>query len=407
MKRVYSLDILRGLAIGYLVFVHGTLYNYSQIDSVDISRIPWPLIIVGILGLWGGVFMVYSLVVNSRMLLKRGGDKVMNLRLVLPLIFGGLAYIFIVGTLQTLIFGRWAANLAADSNNLTVVAQFIRGDTLNLNWFMMLAGSGIKTVGFNLVIVPLVLYVLFRRTGLRDKRNVYMKLIAIALVILALSFGRIFMFDQWFSDVLNGNIISGWLGSLLIANPYPGIAYLSYGFLGVAMGMMLYYTRRDLLKKYMLPLGVFLILTGLVIVALNPATIYSASWFWYGKIIAETGCFVLLFSFAILVAIRNRMSELGRRLVWLVGPLGRISLTVYMLEVTTSELLRPIWFSFDPGWSNTYAGPLLIGATNAIIWLIIAHVWKRFEYRYSVEYLWVRTNKYFGKKSTKLNISNY
>src|SRR5574337_893415 len=106
MKRVYSLDILRGIAIGYLVFVHGALYNYSQIDSVDISRIPWPLIIVGILGLWGGVFMVYSLVVNSRMLLKRGGDKAMNLRLVLPLIFGGLAYIFIVGTLQTLIFGR-------------------------------------------------------------------------------------------------------------------------------------------------------------------------------------------------------------------------------------------------------------------------------------------------------------
>ena len=53
MSRIAQLDIVRGLAIVYVVFIHSVLYNYAHINNVDLAHTPWPLLLLGAMGFVG------------------------------------------------------------------------------------------------------------------------------------------------------------------------------------------------------------------------------------------------------------------------------------------------------------------------------------------------------------------
>lgn len=404
MNRIRALDAFRGLAILYMVFGHAVVYNYAHIQTVQLDDLPWPMIAIGVVGLWGGVFLIYSLIVNTLSILRRGGDKSLGVRMILPYVYAGLAYVFVVGTLHSMVLGRWTADLPADEHNLTLVAQAIRNLPLTFNFHELLNGSGIKTAGFNLILVPLVMYALFRRRGLRNEKSVYAKLVLLGVAVILLAFGRVYMYSGWYSDVHGGNGVLAWLGSLLIANPYPGVAYAAYGFLGAALGLMYYYARIDLLRRVMLPIGAVLVALGLAVCVQQEPTILTATWFWYGKVVAETGMFVLIFAVVLAVSLRDRARPAGRggRVHGFLAPLSRLSLTVYLGEVLTSELLRPLWQLVTPQWAESYGGIVLLGLANVLVWVAIAHVWRLANYKYSVEYWWVQAQAMFGRVSTKL-----
>ena len=41
------------------------------------------------------------------------------------------------------------------------------------------------------------------------------------------------------------------------------------------------------------------------------------------------------------------------------------------LETLTSEMLRPMWFRYSADWQQGYAGPLLLGVANVLVWVVI------------------------------------
>jgi hypothetical protein len=82
---------------------------------------------------------------------------------------------------------------------------------------------------------------------------------------------------------------------------------------------------------------------------------------------------------------------------------SRVSLSIYMLETTTSELLRIAWFSVIPSWNQTINGCLLFGGLNIMLWIIILYFWSRINFKYSLEYYWVKWFHRIGKESTKMD----
>ena len=74
-----------------------------------------------------------------------------------------------------------------------------------------------------------MLYFVFWRRGLRDEKDICYFDCCSAGDFSVFVFAFIYV-RSVAKDVLRHNYLSAWLGSLLIANPYPGVAYLSYGF---------------------------------------------------------------------------------------------------------------------------------------------------------------------------------
>ena len=69
-RRFGSLDVLRGAAVMFILFFHTSIFNYANIHKIDFSDPPLLIIILSFMALWGGIFVMYSAIVNTMMLLK-------------------------------------------------------------------------------------------------------------------------------------------------------------------------------------------------------------------------------------------------------------------------------------------------------------------------------------------------
>jgi hypothetical protein len=149
----------------------------------------------------------------------------------------------------------------------------------------------------------------------------------------------------------------------------------------------------------MVPLGVFFLVYGIAGMMSFEKTISKPDFFWYFKTNFELGVFILMIVLCRFYPAPG--SPVLSRLV-IIQWFSRVSLTIYLLETTVSEVLRLAGLRLFPGWNNTINGCLVFGAVNIIFWTVLLFFWRRVNFKYSIEYLWVALFKRLGKKSTKL-----
>jgi hypothetical protein len=162
---------------------------------------------------------------------------------------------------------------------------------------------------------------------------------------------------------------------------------------------MIHNKRTDLLKRAILPLGVFFLVVGVMGMTKFDKSISKPDFFWQFKTHFELGIFLLMISSTYLL-LERRGPLLARLsvLMWF----SRVSLTVYMLETTLSEVLRIAVSGLVPGWDQSISGCLCFGAFNVLVWVAILWLWRRSGFRYSLEYFWIKWFARAGKRSTKL-----
>ena len=191
--------------------------------------------------------------------------------------------------------------------------------------------------------------------------------------------------------------------SFLLANPYPLLPYLAYGIIGVMIGLMIHQQKDHLLRRFMVPLGMFFLVYGLAGMMNFDKTISKADFFWYFKTHFELGLFIMM------IVLCRFLPAPGSRLLSslvVIQWFSRVSLTIYLLETTVSELLRLAGLRIFPGWNETINGCLAFGAINILLWVIVLFFWQKTKFKYSLEYFWVILFERLGKKSTKLRFGN-
>ncbi|MEA3452104.1 MAG: acyltransferase family protein, partial [Bacteroidota bacterium] len=254
----------------------------------------------------------------------------------------------------------------------------------------------ISTIAWNLLIVSWVLYFLLKKSA-KQARN-YLILGSAGFIIIILSFVRVSLYSQFTEAVDSNNYFMSIVYSFVLSNPYPIITYLSYGFFGALVGLMIYNKRRDLLKKVIIPLGVFFLILGVYGAMQFEKSISTPDFFWYYKTNFELGIFLLAIS-GIYLAFEHKKKIANRMKI--LKLFSRISLTIYMTETFLSEILRYIVKPIFPNWDQTINGCLMFGAFNILVWTGIILLWKKSNFKYSLEYFWVKIFEKMGKKSTK------
>jgi len=397
-KRLASLDVLRGLALILIILFHSSIYNYANINKLDFSNPPIVVVLMSFMALWGGIFIIYSLVVNTIMLMGRSQAAV-NFKIFLYPIIAGFIYILFHYILN-IFLGRWSLDFVNNKPDLTAVAGSIRSMRLTLPHLAKLfEGSSLSAIALNLIILSFVLFLLFRKNGMvKEKRN-YLILGISGVLIMFLSLIRVPLFHLFIQAIETEKYFLATFFSFTLANPYPLLPYLAYGFFGAMMGMMIFQKRNKLLKIIFIPSGMFFLIYGLSGMMNFDKTISTPDYFWYFKTNFELGTFMLLLIFTVLFLepksdLLNKLSVLK----WF----SRISLTIYMFETTASEIFRIALHQVWPSWDQTINGCLVFGSLNVILWIVILFFWEKINFKYSLEYFWVKFFKKIGKDSTKM-----
>ncbi|MFH1175559.1 MAG: hypothetical protein V1698_02445 [bacterium] len=398
-KRIESLDILRGVSLMFIIIFHSSIYNYANIHKIDFSSPPIVVVLMSFMALWGGIFIIYSMVANTIMLLERS-QKAVKFKIFLYPIVAGVIYIFLHYILN-IFLGRWNVDFVNNKPDLTVVAGSLRNGSFvfpHLGKFF--EGSSLSAIALNLIILSLVLFLLLRKNGVEKEKRNYLILGFSGILIMAVSFARVPIFHLFTQAVEGKNYLLAAFFSFVVANPYPLLPYLAYGIFGVMAGMMIYQGRNKLLKIVIAPLGAVFFAYGLFGMMNFDKTISKPDYFWYFKTNFELGVFMLLLVFAVLF-LESKPNLLNK--LSIIKWFSRVSITIYMLETTVSEIFRVVLLSVLPSWNQTINGCLIFGGLNVVLWIVILFFWKKINFKHSLEYYWVAFFNKIGKDSTKMD----
>jgi surface polysaccharide O-acyltransferase-like enzyme len=397
--RIQSLDILRGIAIIFIILFHSSIYNFANIHKLDFSNPPIIIILMSFMALWGGIFIIYSMVVNSYMLIGRlkqnQSTKIFSHLAIVSLLLLVTHYIL------NIFLGRWNVDFVNNQPDMTFVASTLRNMTLTFPHITkFFEGSSLSTIALNLLFLTTLLYFLFKDNGMEKKNRNYLILASSGFFIMLFSFIRVSLYHLFDESIATNNYLLSLVYSFVLNNPYPLLPYLAYGCFGTLIGLLIFEQRRDLLKKIILPTGLFFIAFGIIGMMNFEKTISKPDYFWFFKTNFELGIFLLLIP-GIYLLLESRKYILCKLtfLKWFSG----ISLTIYLSETLISEILRIIITPIVPSWNQTINGCLLFGTFNIIIWFIILFFWKKADFKYSLEYFWVKLFKRLNKESTKMS----
>jgi len=398
-KRIDSLDFLRGISLILVVFFHTSVYNYANIHKIDFNNPPIIVVLISFLVLWGGLLIFYSGIVNTIMFFERI-EKLGNLKQAKFSFIAGSIYI-IIHYILNIFLGRWNIDFINNQPDMTVIASSTRNmQPIFPHITKFFEGSSISTIGLNLIIVTLLLFFLLRNKGFEKEKRNYWVLGTSGFVIMLFSFTRIYLFGIVDKSIQAKNYLLATILSFTIANPYPLFPYLAYGLFASIIGLMIYKKRKNLIKKIFIPIGLFFLIYGLAGCMNFPKTISKADYFWYFKTHLELGIFILVIIFFLLTfEFRNKKIINIPFIKWF----SRISLTIYLFETLLSEIFGKILNYLKPAWNQTINGCLIFGASNIVIWILILWIWQKNNFKFSLEYWWVKIFHKLGKKSTKMD----
>lgn len=409
-ERVVTLDIVRGLAILGMVFLHNGAFHFARVEEALKSPPPW-LMAFGFLLLWAGLFGVVSGAANATTALRRLGREAARKdgpwRYPRSLLFGALqtfAILFVLHWVWTLVVGNSA--VTRDLNDPTLRVTLIPGlmyygSFPRIHPESWVFASALWMIASNVLLVALTFRWIYRRRPPREGDGLTRSLLWIgALVLLATPLLRTLLFPLMTALVARGgaSIAAAVPLALLINDPNPVFPFFAYGLLGAIVGAAL--VRNEPRR----PLYILMARCGLVLVALGAAGLAASGGvvlagreeIWGQSALYFTSlAYLLLGVFAWLLigllAAFDPPAGSGRapwRPAWLPALLrfGRLSLTVFMLEGILGMALRIGLDALNPGWNDLLWRVLLFAVGNLLVWHGILVLWERAGYRGSLEW---------------------
>lgn len=412
--RVVTLDVLRGLAIAGMVFLHNGAFHLADVDAALAAPPPW-LVAFGFLLLWAGLFGVVSGAANATATLRRlertARDTPRGWRYPPSLVAGALqtfAILFVLHWVWTVGVGNSAVTADPDDPSLRVTllpGLLYYGHWPRVHPENWVFASALWMIAANVLGVSLFFRWRYRREPPHPGDGLARSLALFAAgVLLATPVLRALLIGPMASLVERGGaaIAAAVPLALLVNDPNPVFPFLAYGLLGAIVGAALARDEpRARLNRRLGLVGAGLVGLGAAgLAASGGVAIAGREEIWGRSALYFTALAYLLlgvFAWGTMGALtvfdpapgsgRTPWRPRGLRSVL---RFGRLSLTVFMLEGVVAMALRIGLDAVAPGWNRGLGAVLLFALGNLALWHGVLLAWERAAYRGSLEWWMAR-----------------
>ncbi|MHA1551817.1 MAG: acyltransferase family protein [Candidatus Heimdallarchaeaceae archaeon] len=404
-KRWLVFDYVRAIGIMLVIFIHATVYHYGLLATIDIENLnPFFMVLYVILN-WAGLFAIISAVVNTYSSFMRLEENFKN-KVKNPAwkafgrrwVFLGVFFLFL-NFLYTFLVSPLNMNFDTHEISYSFLAGLIRtGQFYQVSAVKMLYGSVFTMLGWNLIIMGLVFTLIFRNVENYKKKNRRILVLILGIVIILVSFLRIYFYDAFANSVQDGNYFVAYLIDMFAGNYFPILPYLGFGFIGAYFGMILADnpTKKKIGRLIWIGVGWFI---AAIIAFLIPDSIYETLgllddiFFDYIIVMFEIGFFVVVGSILMILMFDKRVSKSDllkkdkMKFSTIFLRFSRNSLTFFFLERPISELIAWLLNVLVPGWNNYVWTSILFGLFMVLFWFLIAFLWNIVDFKGSFEWI--------------------
>ncbi|TFG19118.1 MAG: hypothetical protein EU530_07225 [Promethearchaeota archaeon] len=415
-KRLVFIDMLRGIAIFYMIILHAFLYRvvhqYKPLfedimttSSLLIRIIASPFIF---LSLWGSIFcMITGIVFVYRVRLDFNTKESISIG---PYFLkrGGTGVILILIQYFWLTFLSPKSTEHPGPSTFSLITGTIEQWGFSSFNVMHYSTTGmVESIGWIIVCLSILGYFVYRKKENHTKRfYLYFLILLLLAIAISVSFELLIPSPRHFFYELyeNGKIFQIITLLKLTSNRFSFFPLIVFGLSGAIIGYNLYHEGREKRNLTVLfTIGVSCILGFIIIYILGfdmmggyvsdyiPLPLHLLN---FGTQLVILGIFYLLFK-------KYQSQEFNRDvgIVRFFQMYSSISLTIYIFESFTSvilfQLIQRIYY-IKPISENFYVwmGFLLL---NTLVWYVILYFWRKKDYKFSVEWT-------LGKLKEKMKI---
>jgi hypothetical protein len=405
-RNYLGLDILRGLGIFTVVFLHSAFYYFSGIWDVDFVNPPVIVTIIGFLLMFAGMFAIISGAVHtiqiSRSLYIKGMalGKTIGLRLASGLFIMVVAYIYFIFT------GPGIVHFENKTMNNSVFVELIRNSHFRgFNLERLLYIDSLVMIAVNIILVSLIIALVCKCYG-NNKINTGL-LLFLAVFIFAFSIIRIPMYSIYMNSLDKGDYITVLLLNWFVNKNNPILPFLGFALMGAWVGITLEKHQRKSIIK-ILPISIISLVTGVCLYIFLPDTMLERNidLKWYSIMVAQLGLFLIL----ILISLwkydlkeKKNHSDLSffSKFLYRFGIAG---LTVFFVESIFSAMVYRVLKLFFPRIGFNISQSLLYGFVLAVFWGSMLILWERAGYKYGIEYFYCKYMRKFGHSTKALKL---
>jgi surface polysaccharide O-acyltransferase-like enzyme len=410
MKKQYlGLDILRGLGVFMVVWLHSAFYYFDGLYDLDLNNPPLIVTLIGLLLMFAGLFAMISGTAHTLQLHRKAdGGYEPKKALVFNSISGSL--ILAIGYAYFIFTGAGLVHFETRSMNNSMLVDLIRyGRISTIVSERVLYIDSLVMIGMNVLVMGLM-FTLARR-WVRDKKiqswsSFYLVSASGAFLV---SLVRIPLYDVYLKVVAENQ-----LGMVLLLNGFvnknnPLLPYLGFGLMGAWMASTLKEQGWRSLLHTALPLSLVLLTTGILLYVGLPDTMLQRSidLKWYAIMVAQLGLFLGMMLAALWHYDFGRKEDVQH--MSFVGTFlyrfGVAGLTVFFLESVVSACIYRVLSLMIPGLHFGLLASLVYGLVLALCWGFFLMLWGKVQFRYGLEHFSCRVLDRFGEseKKHKLN----
>jgi len=404
-KQYIGLDMLRGLGVFLLIWLHSAFYYFDGLYDLDLNNPPVIVTVIGLLLMFAGLFAMVSgtshAVQYGRKLDEQGYSlgRLIKYNTVSGFFILTVAYTYFIFT------GPGLVDFTARKTDNSILVELIRyGHFSGSSLDRLLYIDSLVMIGMNVLLLGLI-FALVRKTVEKHAcaRNPSVLLI-LGILLFLISAVRIPFYEIYISAVEHheyGKVIAlNWL----VNKNNPILPFISFAVLGAWFAALLKAKSWGMTVLQVIPVAFGFLTAGVSLYIMLPDTMLQRSIDpkWYAVMTAQVGLFLMLILAAVWLfdmrAGAPCAKELKPRSKFFYR-FGVAGLTVFFFESVASAIIYRILKAFFPYLSFGMDTSLIYGFLLAISWGLFLMLWEMIGYRYGLEHLFCRIMNRFGSSA--------